>query len=95
MHIWMTHILLFTLIINKDEFNLDTIFCVTVTPNYKQTNKQEMDIREKTFGIKTEATTKINACFYANPGSPDSGYNQYSHQRRQKGIMPKKSKTIF
>ena len=53
-----------------------------------------MHIKEKTFRIKTE-TTKINACFYANPGSPDSGYNQYSHQRRKKGNMPKKKKTIL
>lgn len=62
----------------------------------KETNKQEMHIREKTFGIKTETTTKINACFCANPESPDSGYNRYPHQwRKKKQTCLRKIKQYF
>lgn len=49
----------------------------------------------KNFKTKTQATTKINDYFYANSGSPDSGYNNTLTREWKKGNTHKKNKTIF
>lgn len=49
----------------------------------------------KNFKAKTQATTKINDYFYANSGSPDSGYNNTLTRVEKKETHIRKIKQYF
>ena len=68
---------------------MNTFFCATVIPTYKET---ESMYKGENFKAKTQTTTKINDYFYANSGSPDSGFNNTLTRAEKKETCIRKIK---